>query len=337
MTATELDDACRRATELLDKAVQVALLTHERPDGDALGCVIAWSRFLTALGKQPHPYLFDQPSERYNRLLDRMSLSLWNDQSENEIRSSCSAIIISDTCALSQLTPARQLLSACSLPIIVVDHHLSAEPLATCAVIDPTASAACLLLLEWAERMNWPVDRATAEALFSGIATDTGWFRFDNTDARTLSAAARLLAHGLQPAELYEAYYLNDRFARLRLLSKLGETAELHADSRLISSVLTRQMLAQAGAAEQDCDDLVNELMRIGDVEVAAFFVEKPAQLIKVSLRSKRAVNVADVAAQFGGGGHARAAGMRVAGSVQDVRTRVLDALTLQLVRGSSS
>ncbi len=329
----------RAAGSLIDPWSRVLLLTHERPDGDALGCLVGLTRLLQAAGKDVTAVCFGTPGPRYAKLVASADLTILSEDSFDVAFSPQSSVlspqpdgtIIVDTCALSQLTPAAAFLKSRAVPIIAIDHHATRDDIADCAVIDPSASASSLQVLELAETMGWPIDLETATALFTGIATDTGWFQFSNTDARTLHAAARLVERGVQPSELYQTYYMSDQPARTRLLGAALAQLELHAEDRVAVLCVTPELLERCGATRADAEDLINEPMRIGAVEASVLLSSLDAGVTKVSLRSKRLVNCASLAAEFGGGGHERAAGVRIKSDLQSVKQLILTAVKKQL------
>jgi phosphoesterase RecJ-like protein len=335
---TSLVEQYRAAGSLINQWSRVLLLTHERPDGDALGCLIGLTRMLQAAGKDVTAVCFGAPGPRYAKLVASVELTIQPEDSFEVDTNRLDGVVIVDTCALSQLTPAADFLKSRAVPIVAIDHHVTRDDpasghglIADCAVIDPSASASSLQVLELAETMGWPIDLDSATALFTGIATDTGWFRFSNTDARTLRAAARLIECGVQPNELYQTYYMSDTSARSRLLGAALSQLELHADDRVAVLCISSDVLERCGATRADSEDLINEPMRIGTVEASVLLSSLDAGVTKVSLRSKRFVNCASLAAEFGGGGHERAAGVRIKSDLQSVKELILKAVMKQL------
>ncbi len=328
---TPLVEEYRAVGSLIDQWSRVLLLTHERPDGDALGCLIGLSRLLRGAGKDVTAVCFGAPGPRYAKLVASAELTILPEDSLVVDPDKFDGVIISDTCALSQLTPAAYVLISKSIPVVAIDHHVTRDDIADCAVIDASASASSLQVLELAETMGWPIDLETATALFTGIATDTGWFQFSNTDARTLQAAARLIEQGVLPNELYQTYYMSDQPARARLLGAALSQLELHAEDRIAVLCVTPDLLESCSATRSDSEDLINEPMRIGTVEASVLLSSLDAGVTKVSLRSKRFVNCAALAAELGGGGHERAAGVRIKSDLQSVKKLILKAVIEQL------
>jgi phosphoesterase RecJ-like protein len=330
------------ARERLESWSRTMILSHDRPDGDALGSLGAMKRFIEAAGRQATAFIYESVPTRYQFLESHCGFTRWGQDAAATADEPFDGILIVDTCSWSQLEPAASFLRKTSLPKIVVDHHATRDPLSGEAdhdiyLIDETAASAACLVYEWAEAMGWPIDAETAESLFAGIATDTGWFRFSNTDPRTLAAAARLIEAGVRPDVMHSRLQASHSPGRIRLLAEALATLELHADDRVALMSLTKEMFDRAGATKADTEDLINEPMSASSVLASVLLVDADTGEIRVSLRSKspevcgRDLDVAALASRFGGGGHRRAAGARVVGKLDAVREQVLTAVLAAL------
>jgi phosphoesterase RecJ-like protein len=310
------------------------LVTHRRPDGDALGALAATTMLVRALGLEPHPTLFDPFPARYTWL---EALAPWHDWSREHdyLTNNCDALVILDTCAVSQLEPIAEFLPRAPRTL-VIDHHPTRDAIATrpgdLRLLDESAGAACLLIAECIKAAGIHLTPPLATALFVGLATDTGWFRFSNADARLLRVAADLMEGGAVGHTLYRAIHENDPPARLRLLGRLLQTLELQAGGRLVVLRLRQADFVAAGADRAMTEDLINEAGRLAGIEALVQFTEEADGSVRVNFRSKQALDVAALAARFGGGGHARAAGARPTGTWDEVVPRVL-AATIDALR----
>ncbi len=330
-------EAIRQATEMLAGWRRTLILSHVRPDGDALGAMAALTRVIRADGRQAVPRIFDAVPHRYRFLVEDLGAEARPGGSA-EPAEGFDGILIVDTCSWAQLEPAAELLRSSGLPRIVVDHHATRDDVSggapCCALIDPAASSACLLVFEWLTACSARIDPAGAEALLAGMASDTGWFRYSGVDARTFSAAARLLDLGVRPDVLHARLYASFRAARLRLTALALSTLELPAGGRLAVMSLTQEMFRQAGAEPGDSEDLVNEPLSAEGVVASVLLVEQPDRRVRVNFRSKSPevagcdIDVAAVARGFGGGGHRRAAGATLDGPLDSAR-KVVAAATL--------
>ncbi|RME37828.1 MAG: hypothetical protein D6788_08640 [Planctomycetota bacterium] len=367
----------REAAEIVHRWRTPVLLTHERPDGDALGALAAMRSVLRELGADPTPVLFDELPPRYDLFHRDPSLFVvCKGRAAWDALEGIDGALILDTCTWNQLAPAADWLRSLDVPKLAVDHHATRDDLADRYLIDETAPAACWILYEWIRAVDWPLPPAAAEALFVGLAMDTGWFHHSNTDARALTAAAELAGMGVKPNRLYGLLFQNEPASRVRLLGAALESLELHADGRIAVMSLTARRMREVGADATQTEDIVNEPLRIGTVAVSVLLVEHD-DCIRISFRSKapeaartappgdheqsrdrlpvRArtqtgegavsseapegsvaeavplpipdIDVARVAEAFGGGGHARAAGARVSGSLDEVRRAVIEHL----------
>ncbi len=319
------DQDYRNVTRWLDGCRRPLLMSHGRPDGDALGALGALSLALRQRGCDPRVALFDPFPASYALLRDMADWQSWESSGE-KLANDCDALIIVDTCALAQLEPAVDFLARAPRTL-VIDHHATRDPIATrdidLRLFDETASAACLMIAEWARVAGVRFDGRLATALFTGIATDCGWFRFSNTDARTLRVAAELIEAGAEAQRLYAAVYQQESPAKLRLTGRMLESLELHADGQLAVMYLRPADFKDSGADGTHTENLVNEAGRLASTEATILFIEH-ADGIRVNFRSKRTLDVSALARRFGGGGHARAAGARPPGRWEEVVPRVI-------------
>jgi bifunctional oligoribonuclease and PAP phosphatase NrnA len=337
---------CLMDVELLKRAGnrvagwgRTMILSHDRADGDALGAMAAMKRILQGIGHQATSFVADAVPARYEFVNDIGQFQQWQPGDPAKIDALFDGILIVDTCSWPQLESVADYLRATRLPKVVVDHHathdtLSANGTDDVYVIDPTSASACGLVFEWCEAMAWPIDCRAAEAIFTGIAADTGWFRFSNTDGRTLRAAAGLLERcGLRADLLYAKLNASHSPARLSLVCQALSTLEFHAGGRVAVFELTREMFEKAGANPNDAEELVNEPMNTRSVWATVLLTDMDDGLVRLNFRSKspeligRNIDVAAIARVLGGGGHHRAAGARLPGRLADVRPQVIAAI----------
>lgn len=301
------------------------LLTHERADGDALGSMAALHAVLTRRGQMPVACLFESISPRYELMSEFNVWYLW-DQVRDVVATDCDAVIVLDTSSLSQLEPALRYLGGAPRTA-VIDHHLTHDAIGEregdLRIFDDTASATCLMIGEWMQATGVALNKPIATALFTGIATDTGWFRFANTDARTLRLAADLAEAGVEMNAIYRLVHQQDPLAKLRLISRLLDSIQLHADGKLAVMTLREADFQATGADRGMTEDLVNEATRLGCADAVILFTEDEDR-VRANFRSKRLLDVSALATRFGGGGHARAAGARLYGEWDKVVPRVV-------------
>lgn len=324
-----------RAAELVLSWRSPLIVSHRNPDGDALGSLIAMRSILDRAGAAPLALLFEPLPATYS-LFNRLGplVVLDTEDAATQLAGVDGAIVL-DTCTYVQLEPIADWLRKRNVPILAVDHHVNRDDLADQTLVDESAAATCLILYEWFRSADLPLEHAARTALFIGIATDTGWFRHSNTDARALQASADLAREGVNVHQLYQELFQRDGLARVHLLARALSSLELHADGRLAVQTLTPQDYRAAGATPADTENIVNEPLRIASVAVSVILVQQEKGPIRVSLRSKPPlepgaadVDVSAVAASLGGGGHRRAAAARVDGPLNEVKATVLDRIS---------
>ena len=208
---------------------------------------------------------------------------------------------------------------------LVIDHHPPLRaPWWDAAYLDVGASATGLLVFRVLQELGVSIDRPTAEAVFTSIVTDTGWFRYSNTDAETLSITAELLRAGVDPTKIYGSIYQTMPATEPRALGALLERTTYHADGRL--AVLDHPLNAGAANELSDSDTALDVLRAVESVEVVLYVRELEPGRCKLSARSKTDYDVCALASRFGGGGHVKASGATIEGSLEDVRRRLVEA-----------
>ncbi|MCU0915495.1 MAG: bifunctional oligoribonuclease/PAP phosphatase NrnA [Planctomycetes bacterium] len=335
-------DVYRQAVALLGNARNILVTTHTRPDGDACGCVVAATAVLRALGKRVHPLLLSPLPDWYAFLFGEKVPVLGSDVQGADLAAGrfgpIDLVLIVDTSSYNQLPGLEDFLRQGDRPILVIDHHVTSDRIGRLELVDQTAAAAGLVLFDFLRAAGWPIPRPASEGLFVAIATDTGWFHLRNADARVFRACAELIEQGVDPNGLYQKLYQDFSFARFRLLVALLNTIELHFDGRYASQYLRQADFERTGAAHRDTENLINECQRIGSVSVAALFAELKDGRIRCSLRSRpnarrggEAVDVNEIARQFGGGGHKMAAGTYLPAPLKHAMQLIYDEVAKRL------
>ncbi|MHC4155044.1 MAG: DHH family phosphoesterase [Planctomycetota bacterium] len=275
--------------------------------------LVAIHHALTALGKDVKLLFLSEIPEWYESLFADNVPILGRDVTGDQLIQGQFAdpdlIIIVDTNSYSQLPGFEAYLKQNDKPVLVIDHHLTADGLGDVELIDTTAAATGLIVHDLFRHADWPITEEIAHALFVAVATDTGWFRFTNTDSRTLRDCARLVDAGANPSQIYHELYQNFSPERFRLMAAMVNSLELQFDGRYAAVQLSQQDFERTGAASKDTENLIDECRRIPTVEVTALFVELKDGRIRCSLRSRGAVDVRQIAQKFQGGGHQMAAG----------------------------
>ena len=296
----------------LARARSVVLTTHINPDGDALGSMIALYLFLQRRGIQVQMWLDDNLPVMYS-FLPHLDQTVRPPSSPVPV----DLFVVLDAGDASRTGSAGHSFRGRSLNI---DHHMSNSDFADLTFVDETAAATGLMILRMIEESDGAVSKEMAICLYTAIATDCGFFRYANTDVQTFHAAARLVGYGAEPHTISEQLQTIP-LSKITALSKVLDTLEVSSCGR-VASVTVPPGIASTDV--EDTEGFIDYPRNIAGVEVAIMF--KPSEekeTVKISFRSRR-LNVSDLARSLGGGGHVRAAGCTLKGSVYEVKPRVL-------------
>ncbi len=316
----------REFCKLLTDGDSFILTTHARPDGDGLGCLAAMCGALGRGGKSATPILLSPVPPKYGFIFDKLPAILGQDISAADLPTVDSVLVI-DTSARGQITTMLDWLDRFAGSVGVIDHHQPGDLRFDAGLIDTTASASGVIVAELLEQLGWLDDPEIASDLLVAIGSDTGWFRYANTNARVLRWAGRLAELGANVSRLYAKLFLSEVPERLGLLARALGSLELFCDGRVAAMCLTMQDFADCGAGEHHTENIVDEASRIGSVQASALFVQQGDGLVKVSLRSGEQLDVHQLAQKHGGGGHRQAAGCKLTGSVQQVKEQIISEL----------
>lgn len=235
-----------------------------------------------------------------------------------------------DFCELSRTGPMKEPLVAAPSKKLVIDHHLfQGEPWWNAAYVDCRASATGLLVYRIARELGQEIDLRIARAVYTSIVTDTGWFKYSNTDAETLAVAADLVAHGVNPAQMYSSIYQRNSSEQPLGVARALSRLRYEAKGRI---AIVDLPLAKSGEADlADGDDVLDLVRAVARVEVVLFVRETSDGKVKLSARSKTDFDVNRLARGFGGGGHAKASGATMVGPLDDACRRLVEAAVAQL------
>ena len=297
-----------------------AVLSHVRPDGDALGSQLALALSLQQLGKKVRVWNEDGMLEKYS-FLPRGDLLTKPPHTAEDV----DAAIALDTAIQNRLGTAFTAVRSAKI-WINIDHHLSNPGYGDLVHVDPTAPATGQIIFDLIKSQDFPFDREIAENLYAAISTDTGSFQYPKTSARTFEVAAELVCTGIDVGQLSQQLYENYPRRRVELLRELLRTMRFERDGRVASFSLSLQTAAELQDLPEDNEGLIDHLRAIRGVIVAVFFEELADGKVRVSMRSKSdAVDVCAICQKFGGGGHTLAAGARVRGTLAEVERNVLE------------
>jgi phosphoesterase RecJ-like protein len=331
----------QKALELINKSETILITAHIRLDGDACGCMAAMDDVLKTLGKKTKLLLLSPPPEWYEFLFEHphpvLGADLTLEQLIQEQFIDPDLIMIIDTNSYSQLPEFDEYLKHAGKPILVIDHHATADGLGDVELTERDAAATALIVFDFLKYANWPITEKIAEALFVATATDTGWFQFNNTDSTVFHCCARLIDAGANPAKIYYNLYQNYSHQRFKLMAAMFNTLELHLDGRFATQHILLSDFEQSGAKHKDTENLIDECRRIRTVEASALFVESRDGRFRCSLRSRGAVDVGKIAQKFGGGGHKMAAGLYLPAPLENAKKIILGEMKHQFKQVDST
>lgn len=306
-------DQLEQVLHHVEQRRKFVLTSHARPDGDAIGSVLALAGILQKMGKSAEIVMSDYVPVIYKPLPFSETIvhaSHVNGKYEAAIILECDSVQRTRIQGLEQHF------------LINIDHHHSSKPFANVNWIDTSACATAEMIFRLATAAGVHITPEIATCLYTAVLTDTGSFCYAPTNAHTFELARRLVEHGADPARIAQNVYFSSPTSKMRLLGAALST--LHREGPITWMIVTREDMDRCGALEEDCEGLVNYALGIAGVEVAMFFREIADHRVRVSIRSKGAVNVSAVAEAFGGGGHECASGFSLDGPVSSAIERVV-------------
>lgn len=299
-------------TEMAQRAHTIAILGHERPDGDCVGSCLAACNYLREQypEKRVQVYL-EKPADKFAYL--RYFGEISQDAQEEISYDLCICLDSGDKSRLGAFT--RYLDQAGQS--LCLDHHITNRGYAGENVVWPDASSTCEVLFNFLDEGK--ISGETAECLYTGIIHDTNVFKNSNTSARTMEIAGKMMAKGIDFGRIIDDTFFRKTYVQNQILGRALLESIAFMDRKCIFAAVRRKDMIFFGADSSDLDGIVEQLRITDGVECAIFLYECESHMYKVSMRSNRHVDVSKVAAFFGGGGHVRAAGCMMSGSVHDV------------------
>lgn len=295
------------------------LATHTNPDGDAIGSLIAMGLSLEALNKRttlynespiPAVYRFLPFADRIVQYVDKANIY--------------DTAIILDCSDLERIGKAVSMVN--KIPIIInIDHHITNTCYGDFQLIKSSACATTEIVYKLMKDMAVPINKAIAASIYTGILTDTGSFRFSNTNRAAFEICEEMVELGVDPYSIAQHVYGTYSLGRIKLLNMALDSIEISYNGRLSMMTLTRDMFYETDTRTEDADGLINYAKSIEDVKVAVLIQElqNKNKQFHVSLRSNGTVNVAEIASSFGGGGHFNAAGFSIESTLSDLKSQI--------------
>lgn len=299
----------KKIVDEIKKNNKFLIISHENPDGDAVGSVLGLFFGLKKLKKGVVPVLPNKVPKIYSFLKGTEFI-------KDDFEGRFDIGIILDCADIGRVENLKKKLLKIKT-LINIDHHPSNFSFAKLNYIDPNSSSTSELILKLLRKLKVEIDSDIANALYTGLMTDTGGLRFPNINLNTFKAATYLIKHGANPFYISEMVYSMKPLRALRILGRALE--KLKKENGVIYSILTLDDFKEFGAEEEDAEGVVEYLNKSNEANVAILFKQKNNGNFKVSLRSKGNINVAKVALKYGGGGHFNAAGFDMKGDIEKI------------------
>lgn len=330
--------AIERLARELRAGRSIVLSTHINSDGDGCGSETALARMLAQRGMtvtivNPTPW-----PEMFRFLLgDDVHMVELADGGADVMRNA-DVVVVLDIADLRRLGKLADVVRALEVPKLVIDHHVpSDDPPSSEILSDTTACATGELVYDVGSVLGFEITPSIANSLYVALVTDTGGFRFSNTTPRCHAVAAQLLAEGVEPEEMYQRIYASMPVGRLTLLRDALGTLEVDATYGLTWISVPAGAPEKHGVRPEDLEGIAEHARSVAGTRMALFFRDLGHNRVKISFRTTRGVDANEFARQFGGGGHVKASGALVEGSLEDVQKRVIAAARLYLAPGVTS
>lgn len=307
----------KEAAEMLRTHDNIIILVHSNPDGDTLGCGYALLRALRKAGKKAEVMRPLNTGKKYDYLFD--DLGKQDFEPEFVVSVDVADIKLLDTDVREKYGDKINL---------AIDHHPSNCVECENLLLEDTAAAACEIIYKLLLELGTELDKKIADCLYTGISTDTGCFRYSNTSAQTYRFAADLVEKGADGAYINRIMFETKTKSYVILERLVMDTLEMHFGGRCAMIHLTLDMYEKSGSDESETDPLAPKTRQIEGVDIGIFVREKADGTFKVSLRTLEPVDASKICGMLGGGGHARAAGCQVEGTLAEAKEKIISAIT---------
>ncbi len=322
MKQSERDNSYAAIAAELKAATSILVVSHMRPDGDAIGSQLALAISLQRMGKDVTCWNHDQVPVKYRVLPGAELIASPPQQPEN-----FDLAIALDTSDRARLGDCDAVIGS-GTKLINIDHHPTNDGYGDINFVDAECPATGQILYELIRAAELPFSHEVADNLFAAISTDTGSFQYPSTTARTFEIAAELIQAGVDVGHLSEQIYESYPLRRVELLTSLLNSLELFTDNRVAVIGLTRAEARRIGSRPEDTEGLIDHIRSIESVKVAVFIEEVDENHTRASMRSKgEGVDVSAICSKFGGGGHRLAAGVRLEKPFTEARQLLINAV----------
>lgn len=305
----------KETAEFLKEHDNYYILTHQSPDGDTIGCGFGLCFALRKIGKKANVLCSDEFPKRYGFIHGGCEPQKFSPET-------IVAVDVADKKLLgSALAKYGDYVDLC------IDHHVSNTEYAKRLLVYPEAAAACEVMYRVLAEMDAPMDRTVAECLYTGIATDTGCFKYANTTKLAHIIAAKLMEYDINIEGINREMFDIKSKARLKVEQYINSSMEFYLDDKCALAAVTLDTVKKTGLAWEEFEGIAGMSVQVEGVMVGVIIKEKDEGVFKVSMRSASDVDVSEICRKFGGGGHVKAAGCTMEGRLEDVKLKLLSGI----------
>lgn len=313
-----------KVRDCLEKGQRFVLTTHVNPDGDGLGSEAAIAAFLTLRGKDVYIYNSSPVPANYRFLDPDRNIVVYDSHVHRETLVTADYILILDISDWGRLRDLGEDIKELSIPKICIDHHPGEVKFGDIRLVDVDACSTGEIIYELLKFCGVEITRPIAEALYTSILTDTGSFKFSNTNARAFEISCELVGLGVRPDVIYQRVYENQPLSKVRLFGYVLSHLNFERDQRIAWFSISQEVLNKFGAKSYDTEGFADYPRVIEGVEISIMFIELEKGRVKVSFRSTGRYVINGIAQKFGGGGHPYAAGVLLEGELREHIPRIL-------------
>jgi len=318
-----------QAADFIQRHQRFLLVNHVNPDGDATASLLAMGLILKKMGKEV-VMVNEGPTPRKFSFLTGFEEILNASQVTPEEKFT---VIISCDCGdFFRIGKVAEWFAE-DYQLLNIDHHPTNEGFGTVNLVRTNAAATCEVIYDLMKELKCQCFPELATCIYTGLMTDTGGFRYSNTTSNVMNIASELLTYQVRPDQIADRVFETITRAHLELLKRALPTLEFRENNRVASITVTHQDMVETEALPEDLDGIVHYAKNLEGIEVGILFKEREDQTVKVSFRSKEYINVAEIALSFGGGGHIRAAGCTIHGTIEEAKSKIYASLREAFLR----
>ncbi len=322
--------------KFISKHEKFVLSSHESPDGDAIGSAVAFNEFLHNLGKTSFILNSDPTPDNFRFIDIDNEVNIYNDDYKLPEDINEYAHIVLDTNDYNNIGSVYFKLKDIVADRFIIDHHESGGLLSDSNFIKIETSSVSEIIFQIFEYYKMKMTFKSAQAMFAGMVFDTGSFRYPKTSPDTFTAAAECINYGVVPFFVYEQIWEQNSLSGFKLRSRIMTTSEFFHDGKMIAMKLTPEMIEETHASFAEGETMINLPLTVKGVVLSVLVKQNIDGPVKVSMRSKGDINVADIAMLNGGGGHKNAAGFKSNDPFDETYDYVIGILNNLFVKGKS-